>query len=60
MARALFAMAVVLAVMAGVQFLLSGAPAGPERNQAIIRGACVALFAASGLLFRSASFAGTK
>ena len=60
MARALFAMAVVLAVMAGIQLLLSGAPAGPERNQTIIRGVCVALFAASGLLFRHASLAGLK
>jgi len=60
MARALFAMAVVLAVMAGIQLLLSGAPAGPERNQTIMRGVCVAFFAASGLLFRHASLAGTK
>src|SRR5215471_2190470 len=60
MARALFAMAVVLAMMAGTQLLLSGAPAGPDRNQTIIRGVCVALFAASGLLFRHASLAGTK
>ena len=60
MARALFAMAVVLAVMAGIQLLSSGAPAGPERNQAIGRGVCVALFAASGLLFRHASLAGTQ
>jgi hypothetical protein len=60
MARALYAMAVVLAVMAGIQLLSSGALAGPERNQAIGRGVCVALFAASGLLFRHASLAGTK
>jgi hypothetical protein len=60
MARTLFAMAVVLFVMAGIQLLLSGAPAGPERNQAIGRGVCAALFAASGLLFRRASLPGTK
>jgi hypothetical protein len=60
MARALYAMAVVLALMAGVQFLLSGAPTGPERNQTIMRGVCVAFFAASGLLFRHASLAETR
>ena len=60
MAEASFAMAVVLAVMAGTQLLLSGAPAGADRNQAIGRAVCVALFAASGLLFRRASLAGVK
>ncbi|MDE3165182.1 MAG: hypothetical protein KGN36_05200 [Acidobacteriota bacterium] len=60
MARALYAMAVVLAAMAGTQWLLSGAPAGPERNQAMLRGVCAASFAASGLLFRRAALTGTR
>jgi hypothetical protein len=60
MAEASFAMAVVLAAMAATQLLLSGAPAGADRNQAIGRAVCVALFAASGLLFRRASLAELK
>jgi hypothetical protein len=60
MAEASFAMAVVLAAMAGTQLLLSGAPAGADRNQTIGRAVCVALFAASGLLFRRASLAELK
>lgn len=60
MARTLFAMAVVLAAMAGTQLLLSGAPVGPDRNQAVGRFVCAAMFAASGLLFRRASLAASK
>jgi hypothetical protein len=60
MARALYAMAVVLAAMAGTQLLLAGAPAGADRRQAIGRFVCAAVFAASGLLFRHAGLAGTK
>jgi hypothetical protein len=60
MARALFAMAVMLALMAGIQFVLTGAPAGAERNQAIGRAVCAAMFATSGLMFRHASLAKLK
>jgi hypothetical protein len=59
MSEASFAMAAVLAAMAGTQLLLSGAPAGADRNQAIGRGVCVAMFAVSGLLFRRAAAAET-
>lgn len=56
LARTLFAMAVVLAAMNGVQLLFSPeAPVGAARNQAIGRGVCALVFAASGLLFRRAS-----
>ena len=57
LARALFAMAWVLAVLAVI--LSSAAPMGLERRVAIMNGIFVALFAASGLLFRQASLAGS-
>lgn len=60
LAEATIAMAVVLAAMAGVQVLLSGAPAGADRRQAIGRGVCAASFAVSSLLFRKASLAEAK
>jgi hypothetical protein len=60
MARASFAVAVVLALMAGVQFMLTDRPTGSEWSQAIGRGVCAAVFGASGLLFRRASLAGLK
>ena len=58
LARSLFAMAVVLAVLAVI--LSSAAPLGLERRVAIGHGIFVVLFAASGLLFRHASLAGSK
>ncbi len=55
MARALFAMSAALAVVAVIEVMLSpGAPWG------LVRFVFVALFAASGLLFRHASLAGLK
>ena len=58
LARTLFAMAATPALIAVV--LPSGAPPYLARNMAILHGAFVALFTASGLLFRHASLAGTK
>ncbi len=58
LAITLFAMAAVLALIA--MMLPSGAPPYLGRNMAIGHGAFVALFAASGLLFRHASLAGWK
>ncbi len=58
LARTLFAMAATLAVIAVV--LPSGAPPDMARNMAIGHGVYVALFTASGLLFRHASLAGMK
>ena len=58
LARTLFAMAATLAVIAVI--LPSGAPPYLARNMAIGHGVYVALFTASGLLFRHASLAGLK
>jgi hypothetical protein len=58
LARALFAMAATLAVIAVM--LPSGAPPELARNMAVLHGVFVALFTASGLLFRHASLAGLK
>jgi hypothetical protein len=58
LARTLFAMAVTLALIAVM--LPSGAPPYLARNMAILHGVFVALFTASGLLFRHASLAGLK
>lgn len=58
LARTLFAMAATLALIALV--LPSGAPPYLARNMAIGHGVLVALFTASGLLFRHASLAGLK
>lgn len=58
MARDMFAMAAVLAVLSVV--LASAAPVGFETRVAIGHAVAVALFAASGLLFRRASLAGSK
>lgn len=58
LAWTLFAMAATLALIAAV--LPSGAPADMARRMAIGHVVFVALFAASGLLFRHASFARTK
>lgn len=58
LARTLFAMAVILALIALV--LPSGAPPDFARRQAIGHAVLVALFTASGLLFRRASLAGLK
>ena len=58
LARALFVMAAALAVLSVI--LASAAPLGFERRVAIGHGVFVALFAASGLLFRHASLAGSK
>ena len=55
LARTLFAMAGTLALIAVM--LPSGAPPGLARNMAIGHGVFVALFTASGLLFRHASLA---
>ncbi|MBN9656526.1 MAG: hypothetical protein J0H49_00010 [Acidobacteria bacterium] len=56
MARALFAMAVTLALVAAFSFLrLPAAPAGPVWDVGVAHGGFVLLFAASGLLFRRAS-----
>ncbi|HYO80271.1 MAG TPA: hypothetical protein VES20_02635 [Bryobacteraceae bacterium] len=61
MARALFAMAVALAVAWVItQVLLSDTPAGPVWNLGVMNGGFVLLFAAAGLLFRRASLAGSK
>jgi len=56
LARTLFAMAATLALIAVL--LPSGAPPELARNMAIGHGVFVALFIASGLLFRRASVAG--
>jgi len=58
LALTLFAMAATLALIAVV--LPSGAPPYLARNMAIGHGVFVALFTASGLLFRHASLAGLK
>ena len=58
LARTLFAMAAVLAVIAVL--LPSGAPPNLARNRAIGHGVFVALFITSGLLFRHASLAELK
>lgn len=61
MARALFAMAGVLAVVGVVAVTLPwDAPSGPMQNVAVLHGIFVALFSASGLLFRHASLARLK
>jgi len=57
LARTLFAMAVTLALIA--LMLPSGAPPDFARRIALGHGVFVALFAASGLLFRHASLAGS-
>jgi hypothetical protein len=56
LAFTLFAMAATLALIAVT--LPSGAPPDLARNMAIGHGVCTALFTASGLLFRHASFSG--
>ena len=58
LARTLFAMAATLALIAVM--LPSGALPYLARNMAIGHGVFVALFTASGLLFRHASLAGLK
>jgi hypothetical protein len=58
LARTLFAMAATLALIA--LMLPSGAPPYLARNMVIGHGVFVALFTASGLLFRHASLAGLK
>lgn len=58
LARTLFAMAALLALIAVM--LPSGAPPDMARNMAIGHGVFVALFTASGLLFRHASLAELK
>jgi hypothetical protein len=58
LARTLFAMAATLALIAVM--LPSGAPPYLARNMALGHGVFVALFTASGLLFRHASLAGLK
>ena len=58
LARTLFAMAATLALIAVM--LPSGAPLYLARNMAILHGVFVALFTASGLLFRHASLAGLE
>jgi hypothetical protein len=58
LARTLFAMAATLVVIAVL--LPSGAPPHLARNMAIGHGVFVALFTASGLLFRHASLAEVK
>jgi hypothetical protein len=58
LARTLFAMAATLALIAVM--LPSGAPPYLARNMAVGHGVFVALFTASGLLFRHASLAGLK
>jgi hypothetical protein len=58
LARTLFAMAATLALIAVL--LPSGAPPYMARNMAIGHGVFVALFTASGLLFRHASLAESK
>jgi hypothetical protein len=58
LARTLFVMAATLALIAVI--LPSGAPPDMARRMAIGHGVYVALFTASGLLFRHASLAGVK
>ena len=58
LARTLFAMGATLALIALI--LPSGAPPDLARNMAIGHGVLVALFTASGLLFRNASLTGLK
>jgi hypothetical protein len=58
LAGTLFAMAATLALIAVI--LPSGAPPDLARRMAIGHGVCVALFTASGLMFRHASLAGSK
>ena len=58
LARTLFAMAATLTLIAVM--LPSGAPPYLARNMAIGHGVLVALFTASGLMFRHASLAGLK
>jgi hypothetical protein len=58
LARTLFAMAAMLALIAVI--LPSGASPYLARNMAIGHGVFVALFTASGLMFRQASLAGLK
>ena len=58
LALTLFAMAATLALIAVM--LPSGAPPYLARNMAVGHGVFVALFTASGLLFRHASLAGLK
>jgi hypothetical protein len=58
LAWTLFAMAATLALIALI--LPSGAPPDMARRMAIGHGVFVALFTASGLLFRQASLAGSK
>lgn len=61
MARALFAMAAALAVVWVIPLMLSSSePSGLVRNMVVRHGVFVALFTASGLLFRRASLAGSK
>lgn len=57
--EALFAMAVVLAIMTVVQLLLSN-QAEVAARQAIGHAVCAAAFATSGLLFRRSGLAGSK
>jgi hypothetical protein len=58
LAGTLFAMAATLALIAVI--LPSGAPPDLARRMAIGHGVYVALFTASGLMFRHASLAGSK
>jgi hypothetical protein len=58
LARTLFAMAAMLALIAAI--LPSGAPPDLARNMAILHVVFVALFTASGLLFRHASLGGME
>jgi hypothetical protein len=58
LARTLFAMAALLALIAVL--LPTGAPPYLNRNMTIGHGVFVALFIASGLMFRHASLAGLK
>lgn len=58
LARTLFVMAAILALIA--LLLPSGAPPDMARRMAIGHGVYVALFIASGLLFRHASLANAK
>ena len=61
MARTLFAMAAALALVGVVAVTLPwDAPSGPMGNVAVLHGIFVALFTASGLLFRQASLARLK
>jgi hypothetical protein len=61
LSRALFAMAVVLALVGVVAVVLPwDAPSGPMGNVAAMHGLFVGLFAGAGLLFRQASLAGAK